>query len=549
MQPALRRPHRFRAWFHAKPAASRRSLDLASPDTVNLGMHRSPNGGARRGDWPCRLVVGTWSFIGHWSLVIGHSAPQLPPPPAMKTHRSPLLHKLANLFSAPPQDPYRYAQRLKTVERDVILPIKAVFIAVLATYFFGTPWFGETGLRLPRSVALEVVQAFLLIYTVLNVAAAVLLLTLRRWPFKLVHWVIFGLAFVDGLFVAALTLVTGGYDSILYWLFVGLVVRNAVSNPLARPQIILNLSVVFSYMLAGALDLVVTSMDIAQIDEVMRRTLEISLPENPAETFLLRLIILVPLSAWCYGVQAIFERDRRAVEESRESASRQEQLRAAGRLAAEIAHKIKNPLGIINNAAFSIQRAIEQNRKPSPQQAQIIREEVERADRIITELMGYAQLAEGQVERLNVVAELNRAILTVFPPGARYSVQLHTDFADDIPPLLMQRTHFAEVVVNILQNAREALGGLGEIHLRAWCRDETVYVSIRDDGPGVPPEKLQRIFEPYFSTKDKGTGLGLAIARHNAEMYQGKLHAKSKPGEGAEFILELPTRTFMKLRT
>ena len=231
-----------------------------------------------------------------------------------------------------------------------------------------------------------------------------------------------------------------------------------------------------------------------------------------------------------------------------ESASRQEQLRAAGRLAAEIAHKIKNPLGIINNAAFSLQRAMANGSQPSAGQVQIIREEIERADRIVTELMGYAQLAEGRVERLNVVEELNRAIMTVFPPDARYSIQIFTDFPGDLPPLLMQRTHFSEMVTNILVNAREALAGLGQVHVQARAREDVLYISVRDDGPGIPEDKLNRVFEAYFSTKKKGTGLGLAIAQHHAEMYQGRVRAESKLGEGAAFIIELPTRTFMKHR-
>ena len=483
-----------------------------------------------------------WARFKYWL-----TAPT-PPRAPRKNPRWLSLAKTIELLKTPPLDPFAHVRRLKAVERDIILPIKLVFIVVLIAFLYYPPWFTETGLRLPRSVALKAVQGFLLIYAVLNVAAGLLLWLPRRWPLKLIQWVVFGISFLDGLFVAALTLVTGGYDSLLYWLFLGLVVRNAVSNPLARPQIILNVSVAFSYLVAGALDVVLTNLTIAKLDEGMAKALAVGLPQKPTETFLVRLLILLLLAAWCYAMQVIFERERRAIEESRESASRQEQLRAAGRLAADIAHKLKNPLSIINNAAFSIQRALEQRQQPSAQPAQIIREEVDRADRIITELMGYAQLAEGQVEKLNIVEELNRAILTVFPPGAHYSIQLHTDFADHLPPLLMQRNHFSEIVVNILQNAREALGGLGEIHLRAWCRDETVFVSIRDDGPGIAQDKLERIFEAYFSTKEKGTGLGLAIARHNAEIYQGQVRAQSIPGQGAEFILELPTRTFMKKR-
>jgi two-component system sensor histidine kinase HydH len=173
---------------------------------------------------------------------------------------------------------------------------------------------------------------------------------------------------------------------------------------------------------------------------------------------------------------------------------------------------------------------------------------VERSDRIITELMGYAQLAEGRVERLNVTQELNRALHIVFPPGAYRNIQIRTDYADNLPPLLMQQKHFSEIVVNILQNAREVLTGGGRIQICATARDEVVRIEISDDGPGIPPEKTEKIFEPYFSTKPHGTGLGLSIVRHNAEIYARHVLVESELGQGARFILEFPTRTFMKIR-
>jgi signal transduction histidine kinase len=466
----------------------------------------------------------------------------------MKSGRWQKLRKLTHLLRAPPLDPIEHEHRLKTVERDLVLPIKVFFVLFLLWFFYAGTWFDEAGTGIPRNVVMEVVEAFFKFYLVLNVAAAALLIVPRRWPLRLTQWMVFAVSFVDGLFVAALTLVSGGFDSLLYWLFLGLVVRNALGVPLARQQIILNLSVIFAYVLSGALDLLVTIEDLQVLDEPFRRALEISMPEHPGQTFIGRLTILTLLTACCYGVQVLFQNEQRKAEEQRESASRQEQLRAAGRLAAEIAHKIKNPLGIINNAAFTIQRAMANGGQPSATQVQIIREEIERADRIVTELMGYAQLAEGRVERLNVVEELNRAIMTVFPPGARYSIQIFTDFPDGLPPLLMQRSHFSEMVTNILVNAREALAGLGQLHVRARTHENVLIICVHDDGPGIPEDKLKRVFEPYFSTKEKGTGLGLAIVQHHAEMYQGSVRAESKPGEGTTFTIELPTRTFMKQR-
>src|SRR5271165_2487574 len=122
----------------------------------------------------------------------------------------------------------------------------------------------------------------------------------------------------------------------------------------------------------------------------------------------------------------------------------------------------------------------------------MIQEEVERADRIITQVMGYAQLSEGHVEKLNVIEELDLAIDRVFPPAARYPIELHRNYGTNFPPLLMLRRHVSEIFVNVLQNAREALETQnGNIFIDALCReDQSIEVSIRDDGPGIPPEKL-----------------------------------------------------------
>ena len=112
----------------------------------------------------------------------------------------------------------------------------------------------------------------------------------------------------------------------------------------------------------------------------------------------------------------------------------------------------------------------------------------------------------------------------------------------------MQQKHFTEIAVNILQNAREILANGGHIDVSAEARDEIVRIVISDDGPGIPAEKMEKIFQPYFSTKPHGTGLGLAIVRHNAEIYSGRVRVESELGQGARFILEFPTRTFMKIR-
>jgi len=157
--------------------------------------------------------------------------------------------------------------------------------------------------------------------------------------------------------------------------------------------------------------------------------------------------------------------------------------------------------------------------------------------------MGYAQLSEGRVERLKVVEEIESATRQVFPDAVPTDIKLKPRFHGPFPPLLMQRGHLAEIIVNLLLNAREALAGHGTISITAaTTRDRAVEITVADDGPGIPPQNLGRLFEAYFTTKEKGTGLGLAIVKHNAELYGGSVRVQSVLGQGAKFTVLLPSQ-------
>jgi len=461
-----------------------------------------------------------------------------------------VVRKIRALLEETAPEPEQMLSRLLTVERDIILPIKAVVVGLLLSsgLFFPHLFIDVTT---PHSVAQVVIHRFFLIYLILNSAVAIVLLMPRRLPYMLVQRIIFSASFVDGLFLAALLIITGGFDSVLYWLFLGLVVRNAVSLPRAVPQIILNFSASFCYLLAGVVEAIIAAAMADFVDAPSRNFSNMQIAvENPTEPFMVRLIVIWLMTLCCYGVQVLFEKQRQLEEESREFGTRQAQLRSAGRLAAQIAHQLKNPLGIINNAAFSLQRALLAHKPPNMQQVDIIREEVERSDRILTRLMGYAQLAEGQVEKLSITEELDRAVAEVFPPGANYDVRIEKDYSLHLPALLMQRGHLSEILINLLLNAREAMDGEGYVTICARPGPEnSIQVIVSDTGPGIPKDRLEKIFQPYFSTKEKGTGLGLSIVKHNTEIYGGNVRVESEVGKGSRFMIQLPTRTFMKLQT
>ncbi|MGH8024913.1 MAG: ATP-binding protein, partial [Limisphaerales bacterium] len=379
---------------------------------------------------------------------------------------------------------------------------------------------------------------------------------------------------------ASLMLMTGGWQSIAFWLFPVLIVLNSMSIPLALPQIVLNLlltaffvgvGIVYANMGNNQINLryvpglsplhpapgtnIVAVQTHAGILARQHRDIRwdprvlVVEEETPAESFLLRMFVLLLLTLCCYGVQALAERHRRELEEAREFAVREAQLHSAGRLAAEFAHQIKNPLAVIANAAFSLRRSLREKRDSADQQIEIIQEEVARADRVVTQIMGYAQLSEGRVEKLDVVEEIERAIAQVFPPAVPSTITIQRRYADYFPPLLMQRGHLSEIFINLLKNAREAISGVGKVVVKGGClKDNSIEVSIHDSGAGIAPDKLARIFEAYYTSKTGGTGMGLAIVRHNAELYGGRVRVHSQVGRGSEFILTFPASAILDLR-
>ena len=441
------------------------------------------------------------------------------------------------------------------MERDLGIPAKIAVIAVLFYFFFMGKWIeavmGSSASRTNATLEriLDTVPFFFIAYMLINIGIGTMLVGMRHFSLGTIQKLVLVNCVLDAFFFAGLTLITDGFESFLYWVFLLLIMRNTVSIASAPKQLFLNFSVSASYLLAGFVDYLVEKQQYFNADMQSRQSLLMA--EEPMfwnEPFLLRLSLLILMTVLCYGVQVFIESQRRAVEEAREFGMRQEQLQATGRLAAEIAHQLKNPLGIINNAAFTLQRTVKEG-KTITQQIRIIREEVERSDRIITELMGYARLSEGQVEKLNITEELDRAIDMVFPPGAKYDVVIRRNYGAALPPLLAQRGHISEVFVNLLHNSREALDGKGEIDINAnYADDYSIVVTISDNGPGIAPDKQAKVFEPYFTTKEKGTGLGLAIVKHNTELYNGTVTLESEPGKGATFRVKLPAKSIFTVR-
>ena len=443
--------------------------------------------------------------------------------------------RLSQLFKSIAPDDGSQRARIRFMERSTVLPVKAVYFLVLIFYLYFIEW-PEMDSDRVRWTLLRTIQWFFIFCLIVNVIVGVMLIRMEEFTTRVLREVVFSICLFDALLLAMMTELTGGFESFLFWMFLGLQIRNAISMPIATTQIVANLSVSVIYLCAGAFDIVV-----ARSEE--------ELENITAEPVMLRAMLLMLMTACGYGLQVLIDKQRRMEDEENEFDRRQSQLQASGRLAAEIAHQVKNPLGIINNAAFALGQVMDEN-ETAKRQVGLIREEVNRADQIVTKLMGYAQLVEGRLARLNVNEALDAAILQVFPKGSKFDTRIRREYGIALPPLLAQPEHISEVFVNVIQNAREVLCNNGEIQIKtSYEGDYRFRVVIEDNGPGIPADLLESVFEPYHTTKEKGTGLGLAIVRHNTELYGGTVEIESELGKYTRFNLLFPGRTAIRLQS
>lgn len=424
--------------------------------------------------------------------------------------------------------------RVRIVEKDIFLPIKALALPVVAWFAMEKMW--KMPVESNWDATMRVIYLFFIFYFMISLAWGILIWGmdgLKRW--QLMSVVFIGIL-ADSFFSAGAMVASRGFDSPVFWLFALLIVRCSVCLSSFTLQFWLNLLICAVYVSAGFVEnWAVTS------DGFDRKAF--------VEPVVLRIFFLVMLSACSMGLHLTLVRQKQVKDEAQEFVLRQEQIRANGRLAAEIAHQLKNPLGIINNVVYIIQKKAEKGITDIESQLQIIRREIYRSDRIITDLMGYAKLAEGTLERLDVNKELDRALGIVFPRGTQFGIAITKEYAQGLPNILIQQSHLSEVLVNLLSNARDILGNRGQIALRSkFGNDYAVIIEIADNGPGIEPEIMEQIWIPYFTTKKKGTGLGLSIVKHNVEMYGGSISVYSELGEGTCFTIQLPARTFLKIR-
>jgi signal transduction histidine kinase len=227
---------------------------------------------------------------------------------------------------------------------------------------------------------------------------------------------------------------------------------------------------------------------------------------------------------------------------SRSRLAQAERIAAWREVARRLAHEIKNPLTPIAMSVETLRDAHAAGRSDFgeifDEATRAVGEEVRRLKRIVDEFSRFARLPAP--ERAAVAPEeLVGSVLALFPAPPP-EVELVRALEPGLPPVLADREQILQLLLNLLQNAFDALPGGGRVVVSARREGGEVAIAVADSGRGIAPEDLARVFEPYFTTKEGGTGLGLAIAERIAEEHGGALAVESAPGDGTTFTLRLP---------
>lgn len=234
-----------------------------------------------------------------------------------------------------------------------------------------------------------------------------------------------------------------------------------------------------------------------------------------------------------------------------------DRLAALGQMAAGLAHEIRNPLGSIKGAAQYLQPAggdsregtREGNREGTREFLDIIVEEVNRLNKIVSQFLDYARPYRGEQRPLDVAEVLKKTLSLVTKEAEEQGrVEIVTDFAERMPPVRADAEQLLQVFLNLSLNAVQAMPHGGRLVISTGLRRSTrrgaaaafFEVRFRDTGVGIPPGDLKNLFIPFFTTKEKGTGLGLPISQRIIENHGGTIEVRSQPAEGATFIVLLP---------
>jgi two-component system NtrC family sensor kinase len=243
--------------------------------------------------------------------------------------------------------------------------------------------------------------------------------------------------------------------------------------------------------------------------------------------------------------KALYQRQLQLKYRTEEQLGKAERLAMIGRLSAGVAHEINNPLGgILLFSSLLLKNAAPDNRDHSALER--ICNEAKRCQQIVQGLLDFARPREPKRELIVLDNVVDRTLQLVSGQSLFHNIRIAIDYEEPKPEVFVDPAQLQQVVLNLIVNAAEAMGGRGTLTLATRSVDDgtAAQIEIADSGCGIAPENLERLFEPFFTTKEagKGTGLGLSISRSIVESHHGTIWAESEASGGTRFFIRLPTK-------
>jgi signal transduction histidine kinase len=242
------------------------------------------------------------------------------------------------------------------------------------------------------------------------------------------------------------------------------------------------------------------------------------------------------------------------LKESREHLMQAEKLALVGKLAAGVAHSVRNPLTSVKMRLFSLERSLDLT-LAQREDFEVISEEIRHLDTIVRNFLEFSRPPKPKLQHVSLSEVVDMTLVLLKHRLETYGVEVRLNREGPLPESEADPEQLKEVLVNLVLNACDAMGENGRITISESIGlieplGRVAILEIADSGPGISPEVAEKVFQPFFSTKEEGTGLGLAIATRIMEEHGGYIHLKpSERGQGACFVLVLPIREKIWLRS
>jgi PAS domain S-box-containing protein len=219
-----------------------------------------------------------------------------------------------------------------------------------------------------------------------------------------------------------------------------------------------------------------------------------------------------------------------------------EKMAAIGQLAAGIAHEIRNPLGIIMNALYDLAEIVDSDNPEVKEDLRIAKEEMGRVQAIINNLLEFSRESRAETEQVDVNELLRRTLQLMNRSLLKSNIRVASELGE-IGSCVANQNALRQIFLNLITNAVQAMPDGGVLTVRTSLQPERrVHVEVEDTGVGIPPEHLNDIFNPFFTTKapGQGTGLGLSVVHSVVKRYNGEIQVRSQVGRGTTFAIEFP---------